>query len=458
VRLVVGEADQRPCVVGQQSMEELPSFRPLPDSLRAGADPGGERPTRAAIEELLVANTAAFDIFDHGALPLDAAFPGGSGLATGWADEETLGVRPGAEFRSASGNYWHFFRVTSPRVRRILFERTGSMSPRSFYSHDRLSWHGLRQRVAGEGPCGERRIEAFLPDWQGPVYVANCPVYGVEERERTIARARELGADVQVLGRSQAGLPMVLVTLTDTGVPLRDKVGVAMICGQHSPVEQMTGWIGHNVMEELARMDRSGEHGDLLKRMAFFYVPIFNIDCAYFGTNGGTLDGANPNRKWFDGQGPEQQCVEDHFLNLKSQGLRLGLMIDGHAGGGWRNHNVLTDYHLPQEHAGDPARRKWPDTMKHEWLALLDRVAGLREVWHNGYIEGMKRAPEWFQVTFGCPCMTIECSTVSHLDPLSRTTKTFTHESLRELGRNLARAFVEGEALLRRGAGMDGSE
>ena len=331
VRLILGEAGQRPCVVGEEELEAPPSFRPLPDRLRAGAGPGGERPVSAALEELLVANTATFDIFDHGPLPLDAAFPGGSGLSTGWADGETLGVRPGAEFRSASGNYWHFFRVTSPDVRRILFERTGNMSPCSFYSHDRLSWHNLRQRVAGDGPYGERRIEALLPDWQGPVYVANCPVFGLEERERTIARARELGAEVQVLGKSRAGLPMVLITLTDASVPLKDKVGVAMVCGQHSPVEQMTGWIGRSIMEEMARMNGSGATRGLLKRLAFFYVPIFNIDLRLFGTNGGALDGSNPNRKWSDDQGPERQCVEGHFLELKSQGLRLGLMLDGHA-------------------------------------------------------------------------------------------------------------------------------
>ncbi len=448
VRLVLGEADGRPSVVGELTVEELPTFRPLPDRLRAGAGPEGRRPVRAEVEELLVANTATFDIFDHGDVPLDAAFPGGSGLSTGWADAETLGVRPGAEFGSASGNYWHFFRITDPRVRRVRFERAGGMSACSFCSRDRVTWHGLRQRVAGDGPYGERRIEAFLPEWSGPLYVANCPVFGIEERERTMARARELGAEVQVLGRSRAGLPMVLITQTDRSVPLDGKLGVVMVCGQHSPVEQMTGWIGASLMEELARMDGSGEHAGLLRRLAFLYVPIFNIDCAYFGTNGGTLDGANPNRRWFEEQGPEQRCVEDHLLALRDQGLRPALMIDCHAGA-WRNHNLLTDYEVPQEQADDPSALRWPDTLKAGWLALLDRVAGLREVWRDGHIGG--RAPEWFQATFGAPALTIECSTISHLDPATRTTRAFTHESLLELGRNLARALAEGQPLLRRG-------
>ncbi len=449
VRLVLGEADRRPSVVGELSVEEPASFRPLPDSLRVGAGPEGERPVRTPVEELLVANTATIDIFDHGDLPLDAAFPGGSGLSTGWADAETLGVRPGAEFRSASGNYWHFFRVTDPRVRRILFERTGGMSATSFYSRDRRTWRALRQRLAGDGPYGERRVEAFLPEWQGPLYVANCPVFGIEERERTMVRAHELGAEVQVLGRSRAGLPMVLITQTDRGAPLAGKLAVVMICGQHSPVEQMTGWIGASLMEELARMDASAEHAGLLKRFAFLYVPIFNIDCAYFGTNGGTLDGANPNRRWFEDLGPEQRCVEEHLLALREQGLRPALMIDCHAGA-WRNHNLLTDYEVPQEQADDPAALQWPDTLKAEWLALFDRMAGLREVWRDGHIGG--RAPEWFQSTFAAPALTIECSTITHLDPAARTTKTFTHESLLALGRNLAHALADAEPLLRRGA------
>jgi len=64
-----------------------------------------------------------------------------------------------------------------------------------------------------------------------------------------------------------------------------------------------------------------------------------------------------------------------------------------------------------------------------ERFALLDEVAGLREVWRNGNISGPVRAPDWFQSTFGCPAVTLECSVVSYLEPAARRTRTFTLES-----------------------------
>ncbi len=451
VRLIVGqEPGPAMNVVAQIRCDELPGWEPGPKSVSPGCGPDGWRPWRGALDEVLVASTSAFELFGpESDPPLDSSFSGGSGMAVGYVGRDALSVLPGPTFESASGNHWHFLRVTDSAVRRLVLEKTGSMSPRCFASYDRSDWFAPRQRLI---PGGRRRLEVFLPQRDRPIYVANCPVFGLPERDNAIRRATGMGAQVRVIGRSQANLPLHAVKLTDRAVALDGKVGVVMLCGQHSPVEQMTGWLGATMVEELHRLD-GGERAGLLQRLAFYWLPILNIDCAHFGTNGATLDGKNPNRQWFSGQGPEQRAVEGYFITERQDGLRLGLMIDGHAGGGWRNHTVLADYHQPQEQAADPSLRRGADLLKPDWFALLDRVCGLREVWENGYIEGagMQRAPEWFQSTFGCPAFTLECGVVSHLDPTDRRTKVFDLDSFKELGRNLALALAEGEDLLRRG-------
>lgn len=454
VSLLAGPADRQPAVVGRADDEELGSLEAVCDRLRVGAGPGGERPVEAEFGGVLVANTQAFAVFGPGLddAPIDSSFPGGSGLATGRPDAETLCVRPGAEFGSATGNYWHFFRVTDPGVRRVLTENAGSMGVRFFVSLDRHHWEGARQRIVGLGASGRPQLEIALPDRDGPVWVANAPVFGEQERDRSLRRAEALGATVKVAGQSAAGLPIHIVSLTDADVPLEDKVGVIMLCGQHSPLEQMGGWLGLPLIEELCHLDREGETKGLLQRLALYWVPILNVDCAHFGTPGNTLYGTNPNRKWMHDQGPEQRAVEQFFLQEREAGLRPGLMMDIHGGGGWRNHNILSDYQTDRENVPDDGGLEGADRLKPEWFALLDEVAGLREVWRNGHISGPVRAPDWFQRNFGCPAMTLECSVVSYLDPTTRRTRTFTLESYLELGRNLARAFARGEGPLRQGA------
>jgi hypothetical protein len=141
----------------------------------------------------------------------------------------------------------------------------------------------------------------------------------------------------------------------------------------------------------------------------------------------------------------------------------MGLIIDGHAGL-WRNHTILADYRLDGDLVkratafGQP-RRRLPfgpaDRLKQDWFGLLDQHAGLRERWENGVMtEKVCRAPEWFQETFGCPAITIECSVVTQFDPATRRTREFTQAGYADVGRGLARAFAAGVELLEKGAGL----
>ncbi len=446
VRLLVGQQPGPGMhVVGMVGKFAAPGLRAVPSAVAAGCGPERTLPLNGIVHELFVANSTEYRLFDD--LPesgkTDAEFDCGSCLSSRMLDSHTVSVSPGVVF-GATSNYWHFFRLDSAAIRRVHFRHTGEMGSTVFVSPDRMHWTMVPMVVAGRGAWGEREGMVELPEREGPLYVANAPVYAATERDRDLARARELGASVEVVAHSTLGNPVHVVTLTDTAAPLEGKQGVVLLCGQHSPLEQMGGRLGMPCLEELHRLSASGETAGILRRMVFYWVPILNIDCAVHGTNGSDARRTNPNRCWFVNRGPEQEGVEAFFEGQESQGVRMAMMLDIHGGGMWRNHNILADLDcLPENPDMKTARLQGPDASKPELFGELLSCAGLREVWWNGRSsQEKKRAPEWFQDRFGCPAFTIECSVVTCFDRLSGKTRPFTQESYERLGQDLGGFFA----------------
>ena len=466
VRLLAG-APGGPLTVLSEAECELPAGVERPQTLLVGQGPRRFRPMKARALELLAANTAIHQIYQgqwRGQTGVSTARTNAAALACR-LDERTVLAYPGVNLHSTTSNYWHHLAITDPRIRSVRFPIFTEMGTRFFGSRDHANWCGLAGRIIPAPGHGERCLSVSLPPRKDCLYIANAPVYDEERRDADLAEAVRLGAAVHRAAVSRGGLPVHVVELTNPAVALRSKTGVALICGQHSPLEQMTGFLGLPLLRELARLHaaRGLAHG-ILDRLAVFWVPIFNIDCARRALPGCTLDGANPNRCWFKNQGPEQTGVERFFTQRRRQGLRLGLMLDGHAGGLWRNHTILADYLMPHAKVEQATRFGRPrhalplapaDAPKPRWFEILDRHAGLREVWENGVAGAqMCRAPEWFQATFGCPAMTIECSVVSCFDPDTRRTRGFDLASFKQLGQRLAHALAAGIGLLEQGAEM----
>ncbi len=395
---------------------------------------------------MFVANSDQYGIFDDQAEcdAVDASFDCGSCLSSRRVDARTVSVSPGVTF-SGAGNYWHFFRIDDPAVCRVHFRRTCDMASTVFVSPDRVRWTVAPMTILGRGAWSDREGMVELPERGGPLYVANAPVYSVTERDRDLARCRELGAAVEVVAHSTLGNPVHMVTLTDPATSLDGKRAFVLLCGQHSPLEQMGGRLGLPCIEELLRLDCGGEFSGLLRRMVFFWIPILNIDCAVHGVNGTDARLCNPNRCWFADRGPEQEGVEAFFEDQAARGVRVALMLDIHGGGMWRNHNILADLDCrPANPDMETLELAGPDRAKPALFRELHRLAGLREIWWNGRdtVE-KKRAPEWFQERFACPAFTFECSVVSYFDRISARTRPFTQQSFERLGADLADFFAQ---------------
>lgn len=446
VCLLVGES----CGCGLLPVAEgsFGSALPIP-SQPALLTVGEEGATAVTYQGLLVANSLVYALFDDPGprAALAADFPGGSGRGARLTAPGEATLRPTSDFGTTRDCSWYFFRVDDPEIRLLRLERINGMSPALFVSYDRTGWERVPLRLAGRGEEDAWQAVARLPERAGPVYVATSPVYAELECARDLERCTALGCSVERVGLSSMGLPIHLVTLTDPAVALKEKLGVVLLCGQHSPMEQMGGQLGLPCIEQLVEMDRR-EGGKLLSRLVFYWIPIFNVDCARYVSSGVDARLRNPNRCWFSDQGPEQLAVEEYFLRQQQKGLRLALFVDVHGGGGWNNHTILGDYAVTFER--DPrtvdlasTRLTEPDTRKAAILDLMDKTAGLHEVWHNGMIDNRKaRAPEWFQEVFSAPAITIELSGITYRDPQDRRTKPLTHASLLQLGRDLGRSFA----------------
>jgi hypothetical protein len=446
VALVVGQAGAgRLSVEGSASLERACAVLPCRLTVGEGAD--AARPFAGRIDEVLVANTTRHALFSDGraAAAIAGDFPGGSMLGAWMCADGSAEVSSGVDLDSTDGNYWYCMRVDDPSVRSLRFSDVGDMCTSFFWSTDRQRWQRLPMAVDGRSPQGTRQAQARLPERAGALYVASAPIYGEQERDRDLERARSLGAEVHEVGRSTWDLPVHVVALTDPATPPAAKQAIVMLCGQHSPLEQMGGRLGMPCLETLLDLHRSGPTQGLLRNAVFYWIPLFNVDCARHGATGADARLTNPNRCWFVNRGPIHEAVQRFFLARRDDGVRFALMLDIHGGGIWRNHTVLPDYDCQPDNPDlSTAALNGPDLRKAGMLGRLDRIAGLREVWHNGRATTeKKRAPEWFQHTFGCPAFTIECSVVSQLDPATRRTRAFTQESFETLGRNLARFFAE---------------
>lgn len=434
-------------VAGHSKQFSGDGFMPVPSGVVAGSCANGTRPFSGTVQELFVANSTGAMLFDNepSCTSVSADFDCGSCLSTRLLGSDTVSVSSGATFGATTGNYWAFFRLDDPRIRRVHLRQTDEMGSALFVSPDRMTWSTVPVVVTGEGAWGRREAMVELPERDGALYVAHAPVYATTERDRDLARAAELGASVTVAATSTLGNPVHVVTLTDPSTPLKDKRGIVLLCGQHSPLEQMGGRLGMPCIEELVRMHTEGDTAGLLKRVVFYWVPILNIDCAIHGVNGSDARRTNPNRCWFTNRGPEQEGIEAFFEEQEETGVAVSLMMDIHGGGMWRNHNILADLDCQRE---NPDMRveslAGPDAAKPALFEALFRQAGLREIWWNGRsTPEKKRAPEWFQDRFGCPAFTLECSVVTFFDRAAERTRPFTAESYTQLGRDLGCFFAE---------------
>ncbi|MFP3905042.1 MAG: M14 family zinc carboxypeptidase, partial [Armatimonadota bacterium] len=262
--------------------------------------------------------------------------------------------------------------------------------------------------------------------------LASCPPFLEKDREELLEWTRQ-HEDVTVtkIGESVLGRAVHAISV---GGPKDEPAphGVAITCGQHSPLEIMGGRVLRPVIENLLNRP------ELLAECNFHFVPTVNVDCQHFGGNGLNANRRNNNRHWMVNIQPENRACVDYFDSLKEAGQRIDFAMDIHAGGIFRNHVLM---HMAQSdtvslsHEALAAQEQWRD--------LLEKHAGLRRDDCSSLPQLNLRATDYFHQVHGATAFCLELSTCSFYDPQIRRTRPFGQEAIGILADGLVQAWAE---------------
>jgi hypothetical protein len=440
---VISGPDRRFSDIGGEDNIDRRDMNPLPETMIIGIDSGGGHEFAGKIVRVAVYNTCRLELFDG--LPRKPAgkflplVPGGSSFSPRWADKETIEVFTRPEF-TATESYWVYLYLkkmpsTCRRLRAWTAWRATSMTPRFFFSTDGEGWKRIvPARVemrAGDGRnfyvefnvTGKLRKGGFL---------ASSPPFTEKHREALLEwAAGQPGLAVRRIGKSVEGRPIHVIRAGRAKDGPGSK-GVAVICGQHSPMEIMGGHVVRPVIEKLL------VHPSLLDHCNFYFVPAVNVDCQHYGGNGLNANRRNTNRCWFTDIQPETRACIDYFNGLKAAGQRFDLAVDIHAGGTFRNHLLFSMGNGKKVKLSSRIIRR-----QEAWRDLLEKHAGLRRADGRMMKQQDLRATDYFHQTHGAVAFCLELSTCSYFDPVLKRSRPFGQEAFEILAAGMVKAWEE---------------
>lgn len=429
--------------IGGSTQPMGPDLAPVPDTLTVGAGADGQERFAGKITRVVAYNTSRAELLNgrgrRSAARVLPIIPGGGPFEPRWLDEETIELFTRPSFNLTS-SYWVFLKIAdeSRKLRRLRVHvkwRGGvNMTPTFFFSADRERWRRtVPARVWMGDDATDYRVEfALSKTMREGGYLASCPPFGEEERMALLAWAREQPhTTVAEIGKSVEGRAIHLIRVAD-GSDGPDKKGVAVICGQHSPLEIMGGRVIEPAIEGILRCPK------LLEACNFYFVPTVNVDCAHYGGNGLNANRRNNNRHWFEEIQPENAAVIGYFDRLKDAGQGIDFAVDIHAGGIFRN-NVLM--HMGASDEFEPTKAALAE--QETWRDLLEKHAGLRRQDGWALPQLALRASDYFHQVHGCAAFCLELSSCSYFDPGERKTKAFGMEAFDTLAEGFVKAWEE---------------
>ncbi len=445
LRLLVGTAERDGFTeLGVQTGTLAPDLCPVPETVLVGTDADGPSRFGVPISAVTAYNTARHEVFAtvgcKSAARVCPAIPGGGGFEARWLDDETVHVFTRPEF-CQSASYWAYLRIKdkSRALRRLIVSmiwRGGAnMSPTFFQSTDGKRWRrivpvGLEIGEPGGGLYSAKfRISKKLSKGG---YLASGPVFAEAQLQELLEWAEDREhVSVREIGRSVEGRPLHAIRV-GTRPDGSDAKGVAVVCGQHSPLEVM----GAFVIKPIVRLLR--KRPELLDACTFYFVPVVNVDGAHYGSNGLNANKRNTNRHWLIDVQPENQAVIDYFNHLRDVGQSIDLAIDIHAGGIFKNHVLM---HMVDGEGGSLTQTEHDE--QEVWRDLLEQHAGLRRVDGWGLAQLKLRATDYFHLVHLCQAFCLEISSCSYFDPADGRTKVFGPEAFDILAAGLVATWEQ---------------
>ncbi|MFA7159087.1 MAG: M14 family zinc carboxypeptidase [Kiritimatiellia bacterium] len=361
--------------------------------------------------------------------------PGGGAFHARWIEKDAVEVYTRPEFLGTLSS-WVYMRIadSSARLRHVclrsLWSGVATMNPNFFISADGDHWERIVPEKIEIRPDSTLYTAWLKLDARQPrkCYISSAIPFLPRHREEFIKWAgKKMNATVSVPGRSVEGRDIPVVRIGSEDPELFHAV---IICGQHSPAETMCAHILRPMLEETETLG-------IMSKCVFHLVPTVNVDCAHYGGNGCNASDRNTNRHWTDGIQPENKAVIDYLQSLKEKRYKVGLAIDFHAGGCWRN--AVTFYHGSKEDA-----KLGNDLLESQqvWLKAFEQHAGIRIQESCSMSCGRGYAIERVIDMFNAPAFLVELSLASYFDPDLKETRVFSQDCLGMVGRGIARAIA----------------
>jgi len=389
-------------------------------------------------------NTARFELFRkvkvNGQIScqIDQNFSGASKVFPIYKDKDLIELFTGPEF-NATTSYWLFAKVKNAVKNKTKFKvylsighGASGMAPVFFWSKDRNKWFRASSlKLTNNGNNYSPTLLAPEKDF----YLASSIPFLEEELNKLKRKVENLPyVKVINIGRTVEERSILLFKITNLNENELKKKHVAIIVGQHSPLEM----IGAHLLWPI--INSIGTNDELLKKIVIHFIPIVNVDCAHWGGNGSNSNGANLNRHWIKNLEPENEVICQYFENLRKQGINLSLFFDFHGGGVWRNHTVLR-YSEEYYAKSFPKIKDELITKSRRALKILEKFAGFRIKDGKELKFRNCSARDYFKVMFPeAIAFDVEFSTTSYFDPIKKCSKVVTQESLKIIGEGFLKA------------------
>ncbi len=218
------------------------------------------------------------------------------GAVAGQADEKGRNRQPS----------WFYFRADHVRapVEVRLTELAGEYDYkpawdfdggyRPFYSHDGQRWQMFPDsNITFDKEKKEATLRLPVPTEKGPVWVARLEPYTPSRLRRFLDEVRTPYMTEEAIGKTVEGRDMLLLTITNPGVPEADKKGVWLMVRQHA-WESGTSFVGEGAIRFLL----SPEAAALRDTTIFKILPMNDPDGCFHGGVRFNRHGYDLNRNW----------------------------------------------------------------------------------------------------------------------------------------------------------------
>ena len=296
---------------------------------------------KSIISVLIVVMAAFLAASAYSDFVIDSDFDSGS-IGSYTIDNYTNEIEFTLVSDGLSYEYWTNFKVSGVLGEKVTFRITNAnqvpfliglnddndpKEAQMVYSCDGENWNRLTNHIYSAGTytftetftCDEVQIATFFPFSYKKM------------RDFLDSVSTSQWADKDVLGSSEQGRDIDLLTITNTAIPMEDKKIIYIIGRQHAAEtassHMLEGMINFLISDDVNACGFRNNY-------VWYIVPMVNPDGVYDGNSRATSEGVDPNKDWHPNNhdSVEINIVRTHIQSINSYpGPGIDFFIDWHS-------------------------------------------------------------------------------------------------------------------------------